>query len=203
LFLHIILTSFFQTAHKTGIHIPDAYLDKCCKAIAETYKFKLATTRNPPSDETELDRVRSIRLPLTIEHPAFSDKEMYNCLGEMLGGLENLMDTKMWGYGPSSQQSELESPESSAGEKSEEEIGSDVDMDDAEDSDVHEVARPKTPPASQPPRNTQGDKRPPSSSQMAATPKKKHKGIFSGKDDADHRGYCWKSRKEYKVEPSG
>jgi len=148
-------------------------LEKCCKAIAEIYKLKLAVNDNPPTDEEELERVRLIKVPLTIEHPACSDKEMYNCVTTMLGGPEALKDVKMWGYGPTATQSDVES--SSATSQSDDE-----DEDDGNESDREEISPPRTPPASQPAHRTRGDKRPPSGSGVAAQtpPPKKQKGRF-------------------------
>ena len=62
--------------------------------------MKIAADRVPPIDENDLQRVRSIRLPLTIEHPAYTSKWINRGLVQMLEGEEHLKSRRIWGSPP-------------------------------------------------------------------------------------------------------
>lgn len=134
--------------------------------------MKLASNANPPIDEEEIERIRSIKLPLTIQHPLDTSKKMYKGLVSMLGGEDNLKKVQMWGKRPEEEQERL-----SSGDEDEDDITSEDSVDEEESefeegpSKVPQKQIPKSqdPPASSS-RPTVGDKRPPGNKRKCMNP---------------------------------
>jgi hypothetical protein len=137
-------------------------MDRCCSLIAENYKFKVASISNPPVEKIDIDKLNAIRTPLTIEHPLYTDKEIFQCIKYKLENDDALKDKKIWGPPPDDESKESIPESESESESSE---GSEMEEYSDEDSEEEERERstgPATPPPTQNPHPTKSDKRPPS-----------------------------------------
>jgi len=123
----------------------------------------LASNTNPPIDEEEINRIRSIKLPLTIQHPFQTSKKMYKGLVSMLGGEDSLKRVQMWGRILEEEQEGSGSEEEEDGDITSEESGQE------EESGIEQgpskVTHTQTPMSTGPPSTSSrpivGDKRPP------------------------------------------
>ena len=71
-----------------------------CQSIGENFKLKLASNMNPPIDEEEINRIHSIKLPLTIQHPFHTSKKVYKGLVSILGVGGQFEVSTNGGHGP-------------------------------------------------------------------------------------------------------